>query len=128
MLENFVYPLLLMLFGGLNIIQFIFPRQTKRKVEADTQSHEIDAQHKASDLLQDQYEYVLQQLTKYQADYFELSEKVRTSARTHTEEIEQKCKEIAELKSKIAYFRGIRCYRSDCSHRIREYQKKEDEQ
>lgn len=128
MLDNLIYPLLLAIFGGLNILQLIFPRKTQRQVEAKTKGSEIDTQQKASDLFQDQYDYVLKQLTKYQTDYFNLLETVQQSARAHTETIEQKCNEIAELKSKIAYFRGIRCYRCDCSQRIREYVKQDDKQ
>ena len=131
MLETLIYPLLLALFAGTDILTFVLWRKTKRRVEAKTKSSEIETQQKAVDLAQDQYDYVLQQLTKYQAEYFSLLDRVQSSARTHTEEIEQKCNEIAELKSKVAYFRGIRCYRCDCGQRIREYQKpneKEEQQ
>jgi len=123
MLETLIYPLLLALFAGTDILTFVLWRKTKRRVEAKTKSSEIETQQKAVDLAQDQYDYVLQQLTKYQTEYFSLLDRVQSSARTHTEEIEQKCNEIAELKSKVAYFRGIRCYRCDCGQRIREYQK-----
>lgn len=131
MLETLIYPLLLALFAGTDILTFVLWRKTKRRVEAKTKSSEIETQQKAVDLAQDQYDYVLQQLTKYQTEYFSLLDRVQSSARTHTEEIEQKCNEIAELKSKVAYFRGIRCYRCDCGQRIREYQKpneKEEQQ
>lgn len=122
MLDNLIYPLLLAIFGGLNILQLIFPRKTKRQIEAKTKSSEIDSQQKAADLMQDQYDYVLKQLTKFQTEYFNLLETVQESSRAYTETIEQKCNEIAELKSKIAYFRGIRCYRCDCSRRIEKYE------
>lgn len=131
MLETLIYPLLLALFAGTDVLTFVLWRKTKRRVEAKTKSSEIETQQKAVDLAQDQYDYVLQQLTKYQNEYFSLLDRVQSSARAHTEEIEQKCNEIAELKSKVAYFRGIRCYRCDCGQRIREYQKpneKEEQQ
>lgn len=131
MLETLIYPLLLALFAGTDILTFVLWRKTKRRVEAKTKSSEIETQQKAVNLAQDQYDYVLQQLTKYQTEYFSLLDRVQSSARAHTEEIEQKCSEIAELKSKVAYFRGIRCYRCDCGQRIREYQKpneKEEQQ
>lgn len=128
MLDSVIYPVLLSLFAGLNIFQFVYPRLTKRRIEADTKSSELDTSQKAVDLAQDQYDYVLKQLTKYQTEYFALLDRVQTSARTHTEEIEQKCNEIAGLKSKVAYFRGIRCYRCDCGQRIREYQKQNEKE
>lgn len=128
MLESVIYPILIALFAGTDVLTFVLWRKTKRRVEAQTKAHEIDTQQKAVDLAQDQYDYVMQQLTKYQTEYFALLDRVQTSARAHSEEIESKCNEIAELKSKVAYFRGIRCYRCDCSQRIREYQKPKNEE
>jgi hypothetical protein len=113
------------LLGGLNIFQVIFWRVEKRKMNADASALEADAKHKGIDLQQDQYDYLLEKLSTFQTEYFELLEKVQKGAKEHAELINTKCNEIAELKSKLTYYRGISCYKSDCSTRITRYSKKE---
>lgn len=117
------------LFGGLNIFQFLFYRSEKKKSEAEAESANIDAKQKNIDLQQDQFDYLLDKLTKYQNDYFELAEKLQEEANRHATEmqettqrftsiINEKCNEIAELKSKIIYFKNLRCYNTNCPHRM----------
>lgn len=113
------------LLGGLNVFQMIFWRIEKRKMVADASALETEAKQKGIDLQQDQYDYLLEKLSKFQSDYFELLEKVQKDAKGHAELINTKCNEIAELKSKLTYYRGISCYKSDCSTRILRYSKKE---
>lgn len=116
------------LLGGLNVFQMIFWRIEKRKMVAGASALETEAKQKGIDLQQDQYDYLLEKLSKFQSDYFELLEKVQKDAKGHAELINVKCNEIAELKSKLTYYRGISCYKSDCSTRILRYPKKEANQ
>lgn len=105
--------------GGLNIYQFIFWKTERKKMKAEADSATTDADQKRLDLQQDQYDYLLSKLTQYQKDYFELSDKMQDEMKKHVILINQKCNEISELKSKLIYFKGLRCYRSDCSMRIK---------
>ena len=108
------------LFLGVNVFQFIFWRKTKRKYEAETAKAEAEAGQAQTDLHQDQYDYVNEQLSKIQKEYYDLAARYRETMTQHLMEIDQKCNEIAELKSKLVYFKGLRCYRSDCELRIKE--------
>lgn len=106
------------LFGGLNIFQFLFFRSTKKKYEAEANKAQVEAAHGRVDLQQDQYDYVNAQLTKIQTEYYALADKYRATMTEHLQEIDGKCNEIATLKSKLAYFKGLRCYQSSCANRI----------
>lgn len=116
--------------GGLNIFQFIFWRLKKQTMVAEANSASTDAEQKKIDLQQDQYDYLLSKLTQYQEEYFQLGERMKEESKKHADDISasnqrfmtvvgEKCNEIAELKSKLIYFKGLRCYRSDCSQRIK---------
>lgn len=118
------------LLGGLNVFQLLWWRAEKKKHQAEADSASVDAKQKGIDLQQDQYDFLLEKLSKYQQDYFELADKMKETTDKHTGEIQEvnqkfsqiiydKCNEIAELKSKIIYFKGLRCYKSDCSLRIK---------
>ena len=104
--------------SGINIFQFIYYKTQRDKLRAEASAATSEAKHKDIDLQQDQYDYLLAKLTKFQTDYFELLTKVQSDSREHTEVINSKCNEIAELKSKLIYYKGLKCYKSDCSLRI----------
>lgn len=104
--------------GGINIFQFVYYKTQRDKLRAEADTAVTQAKQKDIDLQQDQYDYLLSKLSQFQKDYIELQEKVQSEARTHTETITTKCNEIAELKSKIIYYKGLKCYKSDCSLRI----------
>lgn len=38
---------------------------------------------------------------------------------TNSQAISNKCNEIASLKSQVTYLKGLRCYNSVCSQRIK---------
>ena len=116
----------LALFGGLNIFQFLFFRATKQKYEAEAQKEKTEAEHGRIDLQQDQYDYVNAQLTKIQEEYYTLADRYRSTMSQHLKEIDGKCNEIAQLTSKLSYFKGLRCYRSACANRLWENQDKKD--
>lgn len=104
---------------GTNIYQLMENRSMRQKIKAEAKSAAVDAEHKEIDLHQDQYDYLLTKLSEFQNQYFELSSKLQQETQRHLEAINKKCNELAELKSKLVYFKGLRCYRSDCSKRIR---------
>lgn len=104
--------------GGVNIFQFVYYKTQRDKLRAEADAVTTEAKQKDIDLQQDQYDYLLGKLTKFQTDYFDLLEKVQTDAREHSEVINHKCNEIADLKSKLIYYKGLKCYKSDCSQRI----------
>lgn len=115
-----ILAILTALFGGANILQFLFYRATKKKYEADADKASTAAAHDKLDLHQDQYDYVNAQLSKIQEEYYALADRCRKMTSDHLLEIDGKCNEIAELKSKVTYFKGLRCYRADCPTRIQE--------
>lgn len=121
-----ILSIALALFGGLNIFQFIFFRATKQKYEAEAQKEKTEAEHGRIDLQQDQYDYVNAQLTKIQEEYYTLADRYRSTMSQHLKEIDGKCNEIAQLKSKLSYFKGLRCYRSACANRLWENPDKKD--
>lgn len=113
--------------GGLNIFQFIYYKTQRDKLRAEADTATTEARHKGLDLMQDQYDFVFSELSKLQTEYLALQETVRRDAQEHTNTINGKCNEIAELKSKIIYYKGLRCYKSDCSLRISQNPKDKEE-
>lgn len=120
-----VSAILLAVFGGANIWQFIYYKTQRDKLRAEADKlkamadeEKVNAKHKGLDLMQDQADYLLEKLNTVQADYVALQSQMRTEMANHTMTINTKCNEIAELKSKVIYLKGIRCYKSDCSLRI----------
>lgn len=106
------------LLGGINIFQVVYYKTQRDILRAQADSATVDAKHKGLDLMQDQYDYVFNYLSKLQVEYLDLQEKVRKDASEYTAVIQEKCNEIAEQKSKVVYYKGLRCYKSDCSTRI----------
>ena len=115
-----ILSVLVALLGGVNIFQLFFYRSTKKRYEAEAEKVKTAADHDRLDLHQDQYDYVNAQLTKIQQEYYDLAGRYRETMTAHLLEIDSKCNEIAELKSKLTYFKGLRCYRSDCPTRTQE--------
>lgn len=122
---DFLHEILLLLLGGVNIFQLIFYRIQRDKMKAEAEKlkalaeeEKVNAKHKGLDLMQDQADYLLNQLNTIQNEYIALQTKLREELANHTATINQKCNELAELKSKLIYFKGLRCYKSDCSCRI----------
>lgn len=117
------------LFGGLNIFQIIYWRAEKKKHQAEADSADTDAKQKEIDLHQDQYDFLLQKLTEFQKDYYDLSDRLKQVTTSHINEISdierkfgeainEKCNEISSLKSKLIYYKGLRCYDSNCHKRL----------
>lgn len=125
--------------GGLGAaITYIFTFKSKRiQANAEAESSIVEAQHKREDLKQDQYDFLQKTCDKYIKDYHELESDFRKQLQSLRGEIDKvsfekskaianKCAEIAELKSKVTYLKGIRCYNFTCQHRIKENPDKTD--
>lgn len=121
-----ILGIITLLLGGLNIFQLIFWRTQRDKMRAEADASTTEAHRKEIDLQQDQYDYLLEKLNTFQEQYFKLSKRMQDEMQEHINAINEKCDEIAVLKSKLVYFKGLRCYRSDCSIRMAISAKKED--
>ena len=118
--------------GGLGAaITYILTFKGKKlQAEAEAESTEIEVEHKKQDLKQDQYDFLQKTCDKYIKDYHTLENDFRKQLQVLRDEIDKvslekskaisdKCTEIAELKSKVTYLKGIRCYNFTCQHRIK---------
>ena len=113
--------ILVALFGGTSIWQFVWYRSTKRKYEAEAEQALAEARKSNADARsqeinnsQDAYESLYEQFTKLQNDFMTQAEELRKMIVNANE----KCNEIARHKSKIQYLMGLRCYCPDCPKRI----------
>lgn len=120
-----IEAIILSLFGGANIWQFIHYKiqRDKLRAEADKLRAQVDEErvnvrHKGLELMQDQADYLLDKLNTVQGEYIALQKQMRDEMADHSTTINTKCNEIAQLKSLVIYFKGLRCYKSDCSMRI----------
>ena len=97
---------------------------------AEAESTELEVEHKKQDLKQDQYDFLQKTCDKYIKDYHTLENDFRKQLQTLRDEIDKislekskaisdKCNEIAELKSKVIFLQGIRCYNFTCQNRIK---------
>lgn len=107
------------LLGGLNIFQLIGYKSTLKRLSAEARASDIDAQQKGLDMMQDQADFLLHKLSSLQSEYTALQKQVREEAAAHTQTINDKCNEIASLKSQVFYYKGLRCYKMDCPIRVR---------
>ena len=112
-------------------ITYILTFKSKRiQAMAEAESTEVEVEHKKQDLKQDQYDFLQKTCDKYIKDYHTLENDFRKQLQTLRDEIDKislekskaisdKCNEIAELKSKVTFLQGIRCYNFTCQHRIK---------
>ena len=128
----FEWALAIISSGGLGAaITYIFTFKAKQQQAlAEAESTEIDVEHKKEDLKQDQYDFLQKTCDKYIKDYHTLENDFRKQLQVLRDEIDKvslekskaisdKCTEIAELKSKVTYLKGICCYNFTCQHRIK---------
>ena len=112
-------------------ITYILTFKSKRiQAMAEAESTEVEVEHKKQDLKQDQYDFLQKTCDKYIKDYHTLENDFRKQLQVLRDEIDKvslekskaisdKCTEIAELKSKVTYLKGIRCYNFTCQNRIK---------
>lgn len=133
-MEQSILEWLLAIIGGGGIgsvITYIFTFKSKKKqVEAEAESSMVDVEQKKTDLKQDQCDYLQKTCDKYIKDYHELEgdfrkelqdlrKQIDTITLKNSQAISDKCNEIAALKSKVTYLKGIRCYNFTCQHRVK---------
>lgn len=115
--------------GGIGalLMQLYTAKVNKKKLAAEAEEAAASASRKKQDNRQDAFETMYQQLNKCIADYTAISEeyrKHREKMRKYEEavqaQIHDKCVELAAMKAKITYLKGIRCYNTLCPNRIRE--------
>jgi len=114
-----ILTVLVSIFGGLNIFQLIFWRTQKQKLKAEADDATTEAKQKSIDLQQDQFEFLQKKLSECLKDYYDLADKLQDDTRKYLETIHAKTEEVADLKSQIVYFKGLRCYRCNCDMRIK---------
>lgn len=117
--------------GGIGaVLTYVCTFKSKKKqIEAEAEQQVIKVQHDKQDLKQDQYDYLQKTCDKYIKDYHELEGDFRKQIQELREQMDKimleksqaisaKCNEIASLKSKVTYLKGIRCYNFTCQNRI----------
>ena len=117
--------------GGIGaVLTYVCTFKSKRKqVEAEAESQVVEVEQKKQDLKQDQYDYLQKTCDKYIKDYHELEGDFRRQIQELREQMDKimleksqaisaKCNEIATLKAKVTYLKGIRCYNFTCGNRI----------
>lgn len=74
----------------------------------------------------DKFESMYVQITKMMQDYNDLSDDYRTyrqgaivKERNFQKKIDDKCQELAALRSQVQYLKGLRCYNTTCPNRIK---------
>lgn len=128
MMWETVLAYMTVLLGGANILQFIFIRSERKKAHANAEEAEADADRKKYELNKDQADYLIENLDKVNREYVELQRNIRESEAKHTQEILDKCKTIAELRSQVVYHKEFRCFKMDCKDREKKRTKDENEQ
>lgn len=126
---NAITDILSLLFGGgigAVLMQLYTAKVNKSKLVAETEDTIAEVARKKQDNLQDAFDTMYQELNQCMKDYTTISEeyrehreKMRKYEESVQEQIHSKCVELAELKSKITYLKGIRCYNTLCPHRVR---------
>lgn len=126
---GFFTEILGVVFGGslgAILMQLYTAKINKEKLKKEVEEAEAEIERKRLETKQDAFDTVYAQLTKCLNDYNTISdeyhahrEKVRKYEEAVQEKIRRKCDELAELKAKVTYFRGLRCYNTICPNRVR---------
>lgn len=92
--------------------------------EVTKSSKEIEGMTTAND--RDKFESMYVQITKMMQDYNDLSDDYRNyrqgaivKERNFQKKVDDKCQELAALRSQVQYLKGLRCYNTTCPHRIK---------
>lgn len=107
-------------------MQLYTARTEKKRKEMEVEEACTDIERKKQDNKQDAFETLYGELNKCLEDYTQLSEsyrehreKTRKYEEAVQDQIRTKCNELAAMKSKIIYLKGIRCYNTLCPNRVR---------
>ena len=111
--------------GSLVTWAFQFKSEKRiREAEAKQSEKTVESMTTAND--RDKFESMYVQITKMMQDYNNLSDDYRSyrqvatvKERNFQKKVDEKCQELAALKSQVQYLKGLRCYNTTCTHRIK---------
>ncbi len=114
---------MLVLFGGLNIVQLISYQHLRRKYKADADIQAVEATKAECLLYNDQYDYLIEKLQYFQEEHYKLIEKVNKQTENHIIKIQQLNNEIYVMRAEVLKYKLLTCSRQSCQQRIQESDK-----
>ena len=125
-----IIEILGILLGGGGIGSFVtwaFQFKSEKRIkEAEAKQSEKTVESMATANDRDKFESMYVQITKMMQDYNNLSDDYRNyrqgatvKERNFQKKVDEKCQELAALKSQVQYLMGLRCYNTTCPHRIK---------
>lgn len=114
--------------GGIgSLVTWAFHFKSEKRIkEAEAKQSEQTVESMATANDRDKFESMYVQITKMMQDYNNLSDDYRSyrqvatvKERNFQKKIDEKCQELAALKSQVQYLKGLRCYNTTCTHRIK---------
>lgn len=114
--------------GGIgSLVTWAFQFKSEKRIkEAEAEQSEKTVESMATANDRDKFESMYVQITKMMQDYNNLSDDYRSyrqvatvKERNFQKKVDEKCQELAALKSQVQYLKGLRCYNTTCSHRIK---------
>ena len=114
--------------GGIgSLVTWAFQFKSEKRIkEAEAQQSEKTVESMATANDRDKFESMYVQITKMMQDYNNLSDDYRSyrqvatvKERNFQKKVDEKCQELAALKSQVQYLKGLRCYNTTCTHRIK---------
>ena len=125
-----IIEILGILLGGGGIGSFVtwaFQLKSEKRIkEAEAKQSEQTVESMATANDRDKFESMYVQITKMMQDYNNLSDDYRSyrqvatvKERNFQKKVDEKCQELAALKSQVQYLKGLRCYNTTCSHSMK---------
>lgn len=114
--------------GGIgSLVTWAFHFKSEKRIkEAEAKQSEQTVESMATANDRDKFESMYVQITKMMQDYNNLSDDYRSyrqvatvKERNFQKKVDEKCQELAALKSQVQYLKGLRCYNTTCTHRIK---------
>ena len=114
--------------GGIgSLVTWAFQFKSERRIkEAEAKQSEKTVESMATANDRDKFESMYVQITKMMQDYNNLSDDYRSyrqgatvKERNFQKKVDEKCQELAALKSQVQYLKGLRCYNTTCTHRMK---------
>ena len=114
--------------GGIgSFVTWVFHFKSEKRIkEAEAKQSEKTVESMATANDRDKFESMYVQITKMMQDYNNLSDDYRNyrqgatvKERNFQKKVDEKCQELAALKSQVQYLKGLRCYNTTCSHRMK---------
>ena len=114
--------------GGIgSFVTWVFHfKSEKRLKEAEAKQSEQTVESMVTANDRDKFESMYVQITKMMQDYNNLSDDYRSyrqvatvKERNFQKKVDEKCQELAALKSQVQYLKGLRCYNTTCTHRMK---------